>query len=331
MLAALASREIALLDFAAANHLNDLDAFDQHVASEGLGFDTSAPAILLRRYELAAWRIFRWAEDELKYKRKRILMGIDAAFQPSSNSFVPLAPEPEPSREPEPAHAHAGTHADAEVPILTYGITGYLARAAATPGPLVSAPDRLTLAQPPRPACVEGSKSLNEGGVVRLETRAISSSDSEIAPEVGVPPGAVLRAPVDVPRASGAAGSARSRRYTRGHPRRHRHPCIEDRSFRETNRMTENERSWAPSVGCPPSPPGPYRRPPRRPPGRKPALARRAKRTHWSSRVDDVHHCSIARASLREGDRLSGGGLDAGRHVAGRWLRGPGRARAARP
>ena len=128
MLAALASREIALLNFAAANHLNDLDAFDQHVASEGLAFDTSAPAILLRRYELAAWRIFRWAEDELKYKRKRILMGIDAAFQPSSNSFVPLAPEPEPSREPEPTPSEPAV----EVPPSDYGITGYLARAAAS-------------------------------------------------------------------------------------------------------------------------------------------------------------------------------------------------------
>jgi hypothetical protein len=130
-LAALARSEIAALDHDTADHLNDLDEFDQHVASEGLGFDTSAPAILLRRYELAAWRIFRWAEDELKYKRKRILMGIDAAFQPSSNSFVPLAPEPEPCREPEPAPspepAPTPTPNDPD-----YGITGYLARAAAS-------------------------------------------------------------------------------------------------------------------------------------------------------------------------------------------------------
>ena len=40
--------------------------------------------------------------------------------------------------------------------------------------------------------------------------------------------------------------------------------------------------------------------PPHRP-GRKPAVARRAKRTHWSSKVEDVHHCSIARASLHIG------------------------------
>jgi hypothetical protein len=52
--------------------------------------------------------------------------------------------------------------------------------------------------------------------------------------------------------------------------------------------------------------------PPYKTSGQTASTARRAKRTHWSSRVDDVHHCSIARASLREGDGRGGGGVDAG-------------------
>ena len=92
-LLALANQQIASLETLIQNNLTDLDHLDRHLTESGAAFHTTPSSRLLRRYEAAAWRIFWWADRELKSSQP----------SPAPTPIKPLpSPKPPSIRTPQP-------------------------------------------------------------------------------------------------------------------------------------------------------------------------------------------------------------------------------------